>query len=150
MSKPRAGHQGITHILHSMVTGFGPFNLPTRGLLRNWEGPLPLQGVRQRSRGVARLSQQRYYNMTQPEVFRWKPPLCICKCHLLHLYWAYIHEHVILFIKQLTVFSKLHLVCTVSNAVLCGFVTRSDSPGMLCGSSTSNHFITEIARWGEF
>ena len=40
-------------------------------------------------------------------------------------------------IKQLTFFSKLHLVCTgftVSNAVLCGFyalVTRSDSPGIL-------------------
>ena len=55
-SKPRAGHQGVTHILHCMVTGFGPFNPPTRGLLRNWAGPLPLQGVRQRSRGVARLS----------------------------------------------------------------------------------------------
>ena len=88
MSKPRAGHQGITHILHCMVTGFGPFNLPTRGLLKNWAGPLPLQGVRQRSRGVARLSinvQQRYYNMTQPEVFMWKPTICICILYMSHL-----------------------------------------------------------------
>ena len=60
----------------------------------------------------------------------------ICTFYILRLYWykhalcmLIIHLYVILFIKQLTFFSTLYLVCTgftVSNAVLCVFVLSSN------------------------
>ena len=42
------GLQGSTLSGHRMTTGFGPFKLPTHGLLQNGGGggPLPTQGLK--------------------------------------------------------------------------------------------------------